>query len=145
MLRVSCTDIGVEGCDFVAEGEKVRKVENKMIEHLRDAHPHLVAGLTDVQHKELETRIKSGMHSLEPGAQATAAAGELAGHVMLRISCADLGMSGCDFVAEDRKVRKVEEKYFDHLRNQHPELVAGIGPDAYRDLEHRVKDAVRHE
>jgi predicted small metal-binding protein len=64
MLRVSCRDIGVEGCDFVAEGEKVRKVEDAMLEHLRDEHPAMVSGLTDVQHKELETRIKSGMHSL---------------------------------------------------------------------------------
>jgi predicted small metal-binding protein len=39
MLYVGCKDIGIEGCDFVAEGEKVRKVESKMIEHLRDAHP----------------------------------------------------------------------------------------------------------
>lgn len=141
MLRVGCKDIGIEDCDFVAEGEKVRKVEDKMIEHLRDAHPHIIAGLTDVQYKELETRIKNGMHSLEPGAESH----ELDKHVMLRVSCADLGIAGCDFVAEERKVRKVEEKYFDHLRDKHTEMVAGITSDQYRDLEHRVKEAVQYE
>lgn len=29
MLRVACTDIGIADCDFVAEGEKVRKVERE--------------------------------------------------------------------------------------------------------------------
>lgn len=141
MLRVGCKDIGIADCDFVAEGEKVRKVENKMIEHLRDEHPHIVAGLTDVQYKELETRIKSGMHSLEQGA----APEDLDKHTMLRISCADLGVAECDFVAEERKVRKVEERFFDHLRDRHPEMIAGLTSDGYRDLEHRVKEAVKHE
>ena len=58
MLRVACADIGIADCDFVAEGEKVRKVEGKMLEHLREEHHSMVAGLTDVQHKELEIRIK---------------------------------------------------------------------------------------
>ena len=61
MLRVACKDIGIADCDFVAEGEKVRKVEGKMLGHLREEHPSMVAGLTDVQYKELEIRIKSGM------------------------------------------------------------------------------------
>jgi len=140
MLRVGCKDIGIEGCDFVAEGEKVRKVEDEMLEHLRDAHPHVIAGLSYVQHKELETRIKSGMHSLEPGA----ASHEPDKHVTLRISCADFGFPGCGFVAEESKVRKVEEKFFDHLRDQHPEVVAGLTTEQHDELEHRVKEAVRY-
>jgi hypothetical protein len=36
-----------------------------MLEHMRDAHPQLVAGLTFEQHKELETRITSRMHVLK--------------------------------------------------------------------------------
>jgi len=64
MLRVACADIGIADCAFVAEGEKVRKVERKILEHLPEEHPSIVTGLTDVQHKELETRIKSGMHGL---------------------------------------------------------------------------------
>jgi predicted small metal-binding protein len=65
VLQVACKDIGVLGCDFVAAGEKVRKVEDKMLAHMRDAHPQLVAGLTDTQHKELEVRITSQVHVLE--------------------------------------------------------------------------------
>ena len=138
MLHVGCKDIGVEGCDFVAKGQKIRKVENEMLEHLRDVHPHMVAGLTDVQHKELETRIRSGMHGLEPGA--THESGK---HVTLRISCADFGFPGCGFVAEESKVRKVEEKFFDHLREHHPEIVTGLNVEQHDDLEHRVREAIR--
>ena len=141
MLRVACADIGIADCDFVAEGEKVRKVERKILEHLPEEHPSIVTGLTDVQHKELETRIKSGMHGLEPGTQPH----EIDKHVMLRISCAAFGTTGCGFVAEDRKVRKVENRFFDHLRDQHPEIIAGLADDRYRELEHRVKEAVEHE
>jgi predicted small metal-binding protein len=141
MLRVTCADIGIEGCAFVAEGEKVRKVENKMMEHLREEHPSMIAGLTDVQHRELETRIRSDMHGLEPGVQPH----EIDKHTMLRISCAAFGTTGCDFVAEDRKVRKVENRFFDHLRDRHPEIIAGLANGSYRELEHRVKEAIEHE
>jgi len=141
MLRVSCRDIGIDDCDFVAEGDKVRQVENAMFDHLLDAHPHVVQGLTDVQRRDLETRIKSGMHGLPP----ELAAHEAEGHLTLYVSCADVGIAGCDFVARERKVRKVEERYFDHLRDQHPEAVAGLTNDQHRELEHRVKEAIRHE
>jgi predicted small metal-binding protein len=140
MLHVGCKDIGIEGCDFVADGQKVRKVENAVLEHLRDVHPHIVAGLTDVQHKALEARIRSGMHGLEPGV-----AHGSGKHVTLRISCADFGFPGCGFVAEESKVRKVEEKFFDHLREHHPEVVAGLSVAQHDDLEHRVREAIRQK
>lgn len=142
MLRVGCKDIGIEDCDFVAEGGKVRKVENEMLEHLRDMHPHIIAGLTDVQHKELETRIRTGMHGLEPGEETQRSDG---GHVTLRITCADFGFPGCGFVAEESKVRRVEEKFFDHLREHHPEVVTGLTVEEHDELEHRVREAIRHE
>jgi predicted small metal-binding protein len=141
MLRVGCKDIGIDDCDFVAEGDKVRKVEDAMIVHLRDAHPHVISGLTDVQYRDLETRIKSGMHGLPP----EAASLQADRHQMLRVSCADFGIAGCDFVAEERKVRKVEERFFDHLRDLHPEVVAGLTSDQHSELEHRVKEAIRAE
>lgn len=61
MFTVSCRDLGIEGCDFVAEGRKVSKAEYEMIGHMREEHPEMIAGLTDVQHKELETRIKAAV------------------------------------------------------------------------------------
>lgn len=141
MLRVGCSDIGIDDCDFAVEGEKVHKLEDAMIEHLRDIHPHLVAGLTDVQHKELETRIKHGMHGLDQ-ASAPSVTGE---HATLRITCADFGFPGCSFVAEASKVRKVEERFFDHLREHHPEVVSGLDQEQHDALERRVKDAIRHD
>lgn len=141
MLRVGCKDIGIDSCDYVAEGKKVRKVEDALIVHLRDVHPHVVSGLTDVEYGELETRIENGMHGLPPGVESH----ELDKHAMLHVSCADIGISGCDFVAEDRKVRKVEEKLFDHLRDRHPEVVSGLTSEQHSDLEHKIKEAIRHD
>ena len=97
--------------------------------------------MTDVQHRELETRIKSGVHGLEPGDQPHVSDR----HVMLRISCATFGTTGCTFVAEDRKVRRLEERFFDHLREQHPDVISGLADDRYRELERHVKEAVEQE
>lgn len=141
MLRVSCRDIGVEGCDFSCEAEKVGKLEDLMLEHMRDAHPHMIAGLTFEQHKALESRVKSGIHALEPGAQPH----EVDKRLTLRVACRDLGVGGCDFVAEGTKARHVEDKMFDHLRERHPDLVAGLDFKQYAELEHRVKSAIVHE
>ena len=63
---------------------------------------------------------------------------------MLRVGCKDIGVEGCDVVAEDREVRKVEEKSFDYLRERHPELITGLTVEQYRELEHKVKGAVRY-
>lgn len=141
MLTVACKDIGIEGCDFAVEGEKVHQVEDAMLEHLRDAHPPVIVGLTFEQHKELETRIKSGMHGLGAGARPH----ETDKHLPLCVACRDVGVEGCDFVAEDLKVRRVEEKLFDHIRSVHPELVTGLTWNEYSAFEHRVKAAVHHE
>ena len=65
MFRVACKDMGMEGCDFVVEGEKARKLEYKMLGHIREEHPELMSGLTDVQYKELEDRITAGIHPVE--------------------------------------------------------------------------------
>jgi len=61
MLRVSCKDIGVEGCEFVAEGEKARHVEEMVFDHIRERHPDLIAGLDFRQYGELEQRVKAAI------------------------------------------------------------------------------------
>jgi len=141
MLQVACKDIGVLGCDFVAQGEKVRKVEDKMLEHMRDAHPQLIAGLTDGQHKELETRITSRMHVLE----AQGARHETERHKVLRVACTDLGASDCDFVAADRKVRKLRERVFNHMLDEHPEMIVGLTFEGRKELERRVEAAAHRD
>lgn len=68
MLQVSCKDIGVRDCDFVAEAKKDRQVRAKMIEHLRTAHPEMVAGIDYEQLDELQARIKSCTRTSDPAA-----------------------------------------------------------------------------
>jgi len=64
---------------------------------------------------------------------------------MVRVSCKDIGVEGCDFVAEGKKARYVEEEMFDHIRERHPELIAGLDFKQYGELEHRVRAAIVHE
>ena len=137
MLHVACKDIDVLGCDFGAQGESVRKVEDMLLGHMRDTHPQLVAGLTDGQCRELATRITAQMHALEAEGKPHKAER----HGFLRVACTDLGAAGCDFVAADRKVRKLRERIFNHLRDEHPEMIAGLTFEDRKDLERRVEAA----
>ena len=59
MLQASCKDVGADGCDFVAEGKKDRQVRSQMIEHMRDVHPEMVAGIEYEQLEALQARIRS--------------------------------------------------------------------------------------
>lgn len=61
---------------------------------------------------------------------------------MLSIACKDIDIEGCDFVAEGAKIRKVEARFFDHLRDQHPEVVSGLTGGDYRRLERRIREAI---
>jgi predicted small metal-binding protein len=61
---------------------------------------------------------------------------------MLGVACKDIGIADCDFVAEGKKARKAEGKLFDHLRDQHPEVIAGLAGSDYRELERRIRNAI---
>ena len=62
---------------------------------------------------------------------------------MVTLSCRDLGLEACEFVAEADSERHVENVMFDHIRDEHPELIAGITDDQQRDLLHRMHLAVK--
>jgi len=38
MLKLSCKDIGISHCDYVASGENVHEVLEQMIGHIEDHH-----------------------------------------------------------------------------------------------------------
>jgi len=57
MLEVSCRDLGLADCGFVATAASMRKLENVMLEHARDEHPELIAGITEEQHEALMQKI----------------------------------------------------------------------------------------
>ena len=46
MLCVACKDLGIESCAFLAEADKPRKVEAKLLDLMRDQDPGMVAGIT---------------------------------------------------------------------------------------------------
>ena len=56
---MSCKDLGIADCGFVAEAKNPRKAMNMVMDHARDEHPELVTGLTMEQHEELERLIES--------------------------------------------------------------------------------------
>jgi predicted small metal-binding protein len=62
---------------------------------------------------------------------------------MLTLSCKDPGLVTCDFVAEADSDRHVKNAMFDHIRDEHPELITGIAYDQRRDLMRRMDLAIR--
>lgn len=62
MLEVSCRDLGLADCGFVATAPSMRKLENAMLEHARDEHPELVAGITEEQHEAMMQKIAAAAH-----------------------------------------------------------------------------------
>lgn len=137
MLQVACRDIGVLGCDFVAEGEKIRKVEYQMLEHLRDSHPQLVAGLTYGQHKELETRIASQARVLD----AERRPHEGKSDCVFSVACSELGSADCGFVTADKRLRRLRARVFDHLRDEHPNMITGLTFEEREALGRRIETA----
>jgi predicted small metal-binding protein len=57
MLEISCHDLERADCGFVATATSMRKLENLMLEHTRDEHPELVAGITEEQHEAMMHKI----------------------------------------------------------------------------------------
>jgi predicted small metal-binding protein len=62
---------------------------------------------------------------------------------MLRVSCKDVRGDGCDFVAEGKKDRQIRSQMIEHLREAHPETVAGIDYDQLEVLQARIKSSTR--
>jgi predicted small metal-binding protein len=63
---------------------------------------------------------------------------------MLEVSCRDLGLIGCDHVAAAKSVKKLENEMLGHVRDEHPELIAGITEEQHEALLRRIADAA-HE
>jgi predicted small metal-binding protein len=62
MFEVFCRDLGFAECDFTAFAPSLRKLEYKMLEHARDEHPQLIAGITEEQHEALMKKIAEAAH-----------------------------------------------------------------------------------
>jgi predicted small metal-binding protein len=57
MVTLSCKDLSLATCEFVAEADSEPLVENAMFEHIRDEHPELIAGVTAEQRRDLMRRM----------------------------------------------------------------------------------------
>jgi len=57
MVVLSCKDLGLEDCEFVAEADSERHAENVMLDHIRDEHPEVIAGITDEERRDLLHRM----------------------------------------------------------------------------------------
>jgi predicted small metal-binding protein len=62
MFEVLCRDLGLAECDFAASAPTLKKLEYKMLEHARDEHPQLIAGITEEQHEALMKQIAEAAH-----------------------------------------------------------------------------------
>jgi predicted small metal-binding protein len=61
---------------------------------------------------------------------------------MYTLTCKDMGMAECDFVASEENVRKIKDAMFAHARDEHPELIAGITFERHRELERLMEERV---
>jgi predicted small metal-binding protein len=84
MLQVSCDEIGVKGCPFVAHGERQSTVEARMFEHIRSVHPWLVTGQTFEQRRELRRTIVAKMHAGESAGEPGQGGRRLIGRWLVR-------------------------------------------------------------
>ena len=48
---------------FAVEGEKARRVEDEMFDHIRAEHPELLSGLDWKQHTAFEHRVRDAIQS----------------------------------------------------------------------------------
>jgi predicted small metal-binding protein len=64
MVTLSCSDLGMAGCSFVAEADSERHAKNVMFDHIRDEHPELIAGSTDEQRRDLVRRMDLAVRPL---------------------------------------------------------------------------------
>ena len=64
MLEVSCRDLGLAQCSFVASASSLWKLEYTILVHARDEHPELVADITMEQHDALLRQIAAAAHEV---------------------------------------------------------------------------------
>jgi hypothetical protein len=57
------------------------------------------------------------------------------------IACADLGIAHCRFVACGSNVRRAEYAMLEHLRDRHPERIAGLTSEQRSQLESQIRAA----
>ncbi len=64
MFEVSCSDLGITGCEYVESAPSLRKLESRVLEHARDEHPELIAGISEKEHEALIRRIAECAHEV---------------------------------------------------------------------------------
>jgi predicted small metal-binding protein len=74
MHTLSCSDMGNQGCEFLAEGESSAEVKEKMMDHVRATHQELIADLDE----EKMTSLNDQMNKLIKGAGVTSNAPQAA-------------------------------------------------------------------
>jgi predicted small metal-binding protein len=62
MKSLSCKDMGAMDCEFVATGDTVEEVKQKMMAHAQEAHADVLANLSpeemDEKNKMMEAMVK---------------------------------------------------------------------------------------
>lgn len=70
MFEISCLDLGVSGCDYVARGEVAGDVVSEMITHLREEHdldmPSAEKVLKDYHEEERSFVVAPGSEMIDP-------------------------------------------------------------------------------
>ena len=57
MKKLSCKDIGGEGCNFVATGETNKEVIDKMFAHAARAHKDILVKMSESEKRAMMTKM----------------------------------------------------------------------------------------
>ncbi|OVE74505.1 hypothetical protein BVX95_02230 [archaeon D22] len=62
-MELSCHDMGMKTCNFVAKGKTKHKVEEEMIKHAAKVHPEVMEGKSDAEMKKMLHEMDKMVHA----------------------------------------------------------------------------------
>ncbi|MFC1756358.1 DUF1059 domain-containing protein [Patescibacteria group bacterium] len=61
MKKLSCKDLGIDTCSFVAEGETNEAVKEKMMQHGHEAHDEKMHGMSDEEMAAMDAQMDAAI------------------------------------------------------------------------------------
>ena len=68
MKELTCKDMGIMECDFVAKGETEDEVTQSMMDHAKQAHPEKMGAMPEEEMRNMmKSKVKDGTVDEIPG------------------------------------------------------------------------------
>jgi predicted small metal-binding protein len=70
---------------------------------------------------------------------------ELGEEIMYVLHCRDLDLVDCEYAYAAQSKHKVRDRFFAHMREEHPELISGITDERHDQITRLMNDRIREE